>query len=238
MKCSRLDLIHLIFRFVDWEYVHVVDGPASGIVHRIKHNPLLMSLVERLWSKASISNIKYTIKRLKIERSMNFMAAHAEAQQYVLKEFENAASELSEAARIVINESKEQWQLAEAVLHTYKREDVESITSHKFCAILLNAGQHYITKLVKRGMLKDDEAEHWVKEIEGHLEHTYACTEEAHPGEVQVDFIADETCEGKLRDDDSNIEDANGKVGTAEGTEVTPDDVQEMFKDVGEKGEY
>ena len=184
---------------------------------------MVMGLVEKVWGKGAQSDIKYTIKRLKIERSMNFMAAHREAQKYVSKEFENAASELSEAARIVINESKEQWRLAEAVLHSYKREDVENVTSHKFCTILLNSGQHYITKLTKRGLLKDDEAEHWVKEIEHHLEHVYECSASSHPGEMHVDYIADE-CDGQFRDD----KDGEPTGGTVD---VSPEDVQEMFKD-------
>jgi hypothetical protein len=186
---------------LDWHYVHIADGPASSLFNRAKHNPAIMKMVETLGGHGAQKNIKYTIKRLKIERSMNFMAAHREAQKYVSKEFENSSSELSEAARIVINESTQQYQLAEAVLHSYKRADVESVTSHKFCTILLNSGQHYISKLVKRGLLKDDEAEHWVKDIEHNLEHVLACNEESHPGELQIEYIHDEWCEGKFRDE-------------------------------------
>lgn len=194
-----------------------------------------MKFVETVWGKGTYSDIKYTVKRLKIERSMNFMAAHRDAQKYIMREFQSADSELSEAARVVINESEAQWQLAEAVLHSYKRSDVENVASHKFCTILLNSGQHYISKLVKAGLLKDDEAEHWVEGIEHHLEHVYACNEEDHPGELKVAYLAD--AGGKFRDDPANkIEEEEEFIPHADdriaAIVVSPDEIQEMFKDV------
>ena len=46
----------------------------------------------------SRDEIKYEVKRMKIERSMCFMAAHKAAQKFVEREFVGYESELSEAA--------------------------------------------------------------------------------------------------------------------------------------------
>jgi hypothetical protein len=153
---------------------------------------------------------------------MCYMAAHKSAQSYIAHEFENAANELSEAAKIVINESQEQWLLAEAVLHKYKHEDVQIVTSHKFCTILLNSGQHYVSKLVQHGLLKDDEAEHWVKEIEHHLEHVLGCSEKGHPGELTINLIDPHKC--------LEVEAACGDT-VKEGEEVHADDLESLLED-------
>lgn len=183
----------------DFQYATVIDGGVSQIAEKIKKNPNLMKIVGTFMGSSSVGDVKYEVKRLKIERSMCFMQAHAAAQKFVEREFVGAEeSELSEAAKIVINESKEQFGLAQQVLRSYKIQDVEIVTSHKFCAILLNSGVHYISKLVKQGMLKDDEAEHWVKEIEEQLDHVLACCAEDHPGEIAIDRLDDVEDKGIL----------------------------------------
>ena len=160
----------------------------------MKDHPTAIKLLEMARGKNAFSDIKYSIKSLKIERAMCFMAAHKRAQDFVEREFATAGSELSEAVKIVMNESKDQWTKADAVLHSYKKEDVQLVISHKFCTILLNAGAHYCTKLVKAGLLKDDEAEHWVKEIEEHLDHVLGCSAEDHPGEMHIDKLGEADC--------------------------------------------
>ena len=56
--------------------------------------------------------------------------------------------------------------------------------------VLLNGGVHYLGKLVRHGLLKEDEAEHLVEEIEENLHHVLSCSAESHPGET--DFVDDE----------------------------------------------
>jgi len=138
------------------------------------------------------NNVKSSISSYEIERAMCFMAAHKRAQHYVEREFASAENELSEAVKVVIDESLRQWMEAKKALKSHKKADVARVTSHKFCAILLNAGAHYVTKLVDQGLLKDDEAEHWVREIEEHLEHLLSCELENHPGEMHLDVLDDE----------------------------------------------
>lgn len=193
----------------DWRFVQAIDGPLSGVVNRVKNFPMAIRMLEMFMGKGAHANVKYSVKSLKIERAMCFMAAHERAQHYVEREFATAASELSEAVKIVMDESKDQWTQAEAVLHTYKKQDVEVVISHKFCSILLNSGQHYITKLVKAGLLKDDEAEHWVKDIEEHLEHVHSCCAEDHPGELSIDMLEEPDCR-ECDEDIAETEDING----------------------------
>ena len=172
----------------------------------MKHHPTAIRVLEILRGKHAHSDLKFSIKSLKIERAMCFMAAHKRAQDYVEREFANAESELSEAAKTVVNESKEQWSKAEAVLHAYKASDVAIVTSHKFCAIILNSGAHYITKLVKSGLLKDDEAEHWVAEIEEHLDHVLSCNTKDHPGEMQIEMLDEPDCDECDAEDEAENE--------------------------------
>ena len=53
--------------------------------------------------------------------------------------------------------------------------------------VLLNGGIHHLGKLVRHGLLKEDEAEHLVEEIEENLKAVLSCSAESHPGEE--DFI-------------------------------------------------
>lgn len=176
----------------DWDYVNMVDGPINGLAKRVRKSPFAMRLVEKTMGKTAHVDLKYTLKRLKIERSLAFMRAHNYSQEYFRRELENADAELSEGAKLVIDESKVQVKQAEAVLAKYDPKEVEVVVSHKFCVILLNGGVRYVTKLVRHGLLKDDEAEHFVEEIEHHIEHVLNCNEQDHPGEVKLETAESE----------------------------------------------
>ena len=113
------------------------------------------------------------------------MAAHRWAQKFFRREFENAESELSESGKRVINESQAQYDKAEAELKSSDPRDVELVSSHKFCSILLNSGVYYVGKLTRAGLLKDEEAEHIVERLEHDLESVKSCDEADHPGEIK-----------------------------------------------------
>ena len=97
----------------------------------------------------------------------------------------------------MIQESKEQSAKAEDVLRQYSREDLENVISLKFCAILLHSGIQYVTELVDRGLLKDDEAEHWVHHIIQELDQVTMCTDSLsdYPGYIDVAYIDDDKTE-------------------------------------------
>ena len=122
---------------IDWGFVHIVDGPASGIINRVKSKPGLMKFFDTMLGSSVRMEIKQSIKKMIIERSISFMVAHRQAQIFFHREFENVDSELNEAAKLVINESQAMFAKAEEVLKQYKEEEVENVVSHKFCSILL-----------------------------------------------------------------------------------------------------
>ena len=102
--------------------------------------------------------------------------------------------EVAETAKIVIQESRVQSAKAEAVLREYTREDLENVISLTFCAILLHSGIRYVSRLVDRGLLRDDEAEHWVHHISEELDAVVMCTDSLtdYPGYKSVEFIEPE----------------------------------------------
>lgn len=173
----------------DWQYVHLVDGPLLKLAKEGKKHPRVTSCftLHARCSKHAQHNLKNNLKRLRIERCLCFMSAHRWAQKFFRREFENAESELSEYGKRVINESKAQYDLAEEELKTCDPKDVEIVSSHKFCSILLNSAVYYISKLVRAGLLKDEEAEHMVEQLEHNLDEVRSCDQAHHPGEMEFD---------------------------------------------------
>lgn len=164
-----------------------VSGPLTTISNQAKKFPIALRCFSLCWKKQSHEELKHTVKRVVIQRCLAFMAAHRYAQSFFRRELENAESELSEAGKVVISESLEQQEKAEEVLNNCDRKDVEEVASHLFCAILLNSGVHYIGKLVRSGLLKEEEAEHLVEAIEVNLDKVKSCDLHDHPGEIEIE---------------------------------------------------
>lgn len=171
----------------DWEYVHVVDGTVKALAKGFTAKVYLIRCIEAIWGKRAHPNVKYNVQRLQIERALSFMAAHRFAQQFIQKEFEDSDCELSELGKVVFNESQIQYRAAQAVLEKYPPDVVSGIVSHKFCLIILNSSVSYLSRLVEHGLLKEQEAEHLVKEIEDDINKVLSCDEKHHPGEVSED---------------------------------------------------
>ena len=172
----------------DWDFVHLVDGPITKLAKQTKKHPRTTSFLtaHSTCGKARRDYFKNNLKRLKIERSLCFMAAHRWAEKFFRREFENAESELSESGKRVISESQKQYDKAEEELKTSDPKDVEIVSSHKFCAILLNSGVYYVSKLVRAGLLKDDEAEHIIEQLEHNLKQVKSCDQAVHPGKLDI----------------------------------------------------
>jgi len=184
----------------DWEHVIRIDDPYSKLVSKFENNGCVLACLGKTTRTKRVAvDVKSAAKRLKIERSLSFMAAHRFAQKYFMREFGNSGTEFSEAGKVVIEESNTQFKLAQAVLDTCEAHEVEIVASHKFCMILLNAGIFYVGKLVGIGMLKDSEAEHWVEHLEKDLGHVLSCDALHHPGEIDIDEEEDEN-DMELRD--------------------------------------
>jgi hypothetical protein len=170
----------------DWEHVTLFQSFASNMFTKVRNTAVGMQCMEKTWAQRAQMGLKYTAKQMNIERSLAFMAAHRYAQTFFTHEFQNAESELSEAGKLVIEESQVQFKKAEAILEKYDVKQVEVAVSHKLCMIILNSGVNYIEALVEHGLLKDIEAEHLVEEIEESLDAVLSCTAEDHPGELPI----------------------------------------------------
>jgi hypothetical protein len=122
-----------------------------------------------------------------------YTSAHKRAQWFFQEQLGDANADLSEAGKIVLQESNKQIELAQKDLN--EKIDVEVVkkaVSHKFCKILLTRGVHYIDKLTTHGLLKDSEAEEIVEELDEHLEHVLTCNELHHEGEIRLHLDEDD----------------------------------------------
>ncbi|GKZ01050.1 hypothetical protein MPSEU_001056700 [Mayamaea pseudoterrestris] len=158
----------------DWNFVNSIDSSLVKVDRTLKHSRCILSCLERIrpglreqWKQASF--------RLNIERAMAFMAAHRYAQDFLKRDAENVDPCLSKAAKIVLQESEEEWLKAEMALNQRNPAFVERSVSHKFCSILLHSSIIYIGTLVGQGLLREQEAEHWVREVEKELDGVNKC---------------------------------------------------------------
>ena len=155
-------------KLADWEILYSIHQPLVDIGSGMK-NFFAKVKYCTVPAKQTQLDTKLSAHDMAIERAFCFMAAHRSAQASFAYELQNADSELTEAAKVILDESEKQYQLAEASLKNIDEEVLDLAFSHKFCRILLNIGVDNIEKLVSLGMMKETEAEHLIKEIEENL---------------------------------------------------------------------
>jgi NhaP-type Na+/H+ or K+/H+ antiporter len=179
----------------DWEYLILLHTPVANLAKRLKQNEATKYFVDRnVSSKRANLGLKIRSESMFIERSIIFMAAHRAAEAFFRTELQDVDSELSEAAKLVMEESHKQYNMAEAALNQFDPKVVELAISHKFCKILLTMGIFQMEHLIKVGLLKESEAEPFVEEIEENLDHVLSCDEEQHPGEIDIPDDGLEVC--------------------------------------------
>mmetsp|Transcript_32553 Transcript_32553/g.48197 ORF Transcript_32553/g.48197 Transcript_32553/m.48197 type:complete len:852 (-) Transcript_32553:201-2756(-) len=180
----------------DWKYLVSLHKPFANLNGALRKITGVATCLD--YSKYSRANmgIKLRMDNLLIERSMAVMSAHRVAQKRFIDELGNVTGDLSEAGKIIIQESNIQLSLAEKELKNFDAKTVEVAASHKLCKVLLNFMIKYITDLTKSGMLKESECEHKLEEIEFHLDHVLSCDESKHPGEF--DEISEEQNKQRL----------------------------------------
>eukprot|EP00934_Nitzschia_sp_Nitz4_P000343 Nitzschia sp. Nitz4//scaffold35_size145790//85172//87847//NITZ4_003034-RA/size145790-snap-gene-0.15-mRNA-1//1//CDS//3329549136//343//frame0 len=172
----------------DWEFLLLIHDPISKFASTLKKSRLSSTVLNATMSKHHARlGLKDSQVDLVIERSISFMAAHRAALKSFNAELQDADSELSEAAKVVVDESEQQYHLADKALDAFAPRVTSLAISHKFCKILLSAGVHHVEKLVDIGLLKESEAEHFVEEIEEELHHVAKCNVSRHPGEMEED---------------------------------------------------
>lgn len=173
----------------DWEYLNQLYLPIARMATRFKDIALRLPCNKSVAAQRGHLGLRANVENMYIERSISFMAAHETAQTAFMAELQDADSALTEAAKLVLEESKNEYEKAEAAIKTYSLKTRELAISHKFCKILLTMSVHYVERLVKLGVLREAEAEPFVEEISEHLDHVIACNLSDHPGENELSAI-------------------------------------------------
>ncbi|KAL3935316.1 MAG: hypothetical protein SGBAC_009144 [Bacillariaceae sp.] len=174
----------------DWRHLTKLHDPMARLEARAM-NALTVLSCGRLNSKRSgrkILGFKVRSESLLIERAMAFMAAHEESQKIFFHENEDMENNLSEPAKRVIQESLEQYTLAQFALKHYNNELVQKTASRKLCKILLNQTMYHVEKMVHMGALKESEAEHLIEEYAHSLHGLLESEAEAHPEGIVHEF--------------------------------------------------
>ena len=159
----------------DWEFLRKIQEPIANISRAMTNNKATKSCQFSCFRKRSHVGMQASRDIMCIERSLAFMAGHTEAQRLFLAELQDVDSQISESAKVVMQESKQQWEKAAEALMAFDETVLEVTASHKFCKILLNFGIAYMGDLVGHGLLKESEAEPYVEELEEYLHHCVNC---------------------------------------------------------------
>jgi hypothetical protein len=158
----------------DWEHSDM-SGHIGKTIQKIKKLAKLAAKVE------------YQAMRFAVERALAFMEAHKNARKILKCEFLNSdTSDLSQAEKLVMKESKIQCEKAVALIRTFPERDVEMIVSHKFCTILLTGNAQHVEGLAEARVLKGVEAEEFLEEIQEQLNSIEHCSMKQHAGELPL----------------------------------------------------
>jgi hypothetical protein len=156
----------------DWNALKVASNswalPAERLMRR------LMNLQDRVKRRHVDSNLDFLTVSLKVRQILAFKGAH----EWARKKFERAFSEcgedqLTEAEKVVLDESDEQVRLADESLRKLEAEDVTMVTSHYACQILLNRAASYLTELEEQGFMTEAEAGEFLDEIQVNISQLY-----------------------------------------------------------------
>jgi len=99
---------------------------------------------------------EFQVVRFQVLLSMAMIGAHDVARETFEKEF---SSRYPDEANTVLQESRDQTAKAEAKIAEYDTKDVDAVTEHLFCIMLLNRGSKYIEHLVSCGLLSEKEGQ-------------------------------------------------------------------------------
>jgi len=162
----------------DWEYTKLNSRTPADIVS------------EKEWDKKScfervphFQQLRDFHKRYDIERCMAFLEAHHKARSIVREEFFTNDIELSSSESQVLRESRAECEKAVELLDSYPSHFVERVASHRFCIILLNNAGTRLEHWVEAGIVKEQEAEELLEDIQEQLNESDKCSLATHPGQ-------------------------------------------------------
>lgn len=171
----------------DWEATKVASATKVGIVDRMF--TLFLLRLKQIWrqrkmSCASLIDFDEFEIWMLVRQSLAFVRAHRRAQKQFEEHF--ASSPLTAAEKKVLDESKTQVMLAQADLDDIDSIDVERITGHMLCTILLNGGVQYVETLSKQGLIPDKDAGEMLEELDECIENVMVCKKFAHEGRLSL----------------------------------------------------
>lgn len=105
--------------------------------------------------------------------SLALTRAHRFAQKIFLEQFTDIAR--TPTGEKIIAESNEQISMAGAALDELDQLDVDSITSHFACHILLNISVRYVEKLAKQGLIPEKEASDLLEDLDEYVGRLLDC---------------------------------------------------------------
>ena len=168
----------------DWEFSAVVEIPLRQSVLKWSVVRWFFEATERfLGPSMAHFGPEYLVMRLQVERSLAFVHAHKQAQ-HGFREQLASADEFSGEGEVVLNESRQEVAEAEEMLLSHRKEDLETVVSHKFCSILLLNAAREVEEALESGMIKPTEAEEALEEIQEGLQEVNSCDVRHHESEA------------------------------------------------------
>ena len=168
----------------DWEHTQNLRTPVTSMLKQVRHAKKVVGCCGCLTGPHNPMDVKDNKLRFSVERCVVFLAAHAQARHILKEELSNTEGQLSEAEKIVLNESEDESRKATEHLDSHPADDVEVVVSHKFCDILLNKMVQSVEHLSNSRLMKETEAHAFLEAIQDEMFENDACAESEHPGEL------------------------------------------------------
>ncbi|KAL3804609.1 hypothetical protein ACHAW5_000083 [Stephanodiscus triporus] len=148
------------------------------------------SLMRRLFNRKNVDfDSDFFVVSLKVRQIIAFNIAHDWAKKTFKREFsECGEGRLTEAEKVVLDESDEQVRLAEEALSKLDARDVKLVTGRYACQILLNRAAYYLTELEEEGFMSGREAGEFLDEIHEHISDLYESHEN---GRVRGNLVSE-----------------------------------------------
>lgn len=149
------------------------------------------SLMRRLFNRKNVDfDSDFFVVSLKVRQIIAFNIAHDWAKKTFKREFsECGEGRLTQAEKVVLDESDEQVRLADEALSKLDSRDVKLVTGRYACQILLNRAASYLTELEEEGFMSGREAGEFLDEIHEHISDLYESHEKGRVRGNLVSFL-------------------------------------------------
>lgn len=130
-------------------------------------------------------DLDFYLVHFRVRQILAFVHAHGMARKIFKEEFNQAGKDcLTEAEKIVLDESDMEVQLAEGAMEELLEEDVAMVKSLLLCHIVLNKSADYFKKLADEGLMSGKEASEFLEHIEDEISHILKTKEVDHSAEL------------------------------------------------------